>query len=502
LQLDRIKYLKLFFIILAGFFFIFSARKSYAKNPVGIVWRPPNDLTEVHDELDLFQKSGVDYLVINKEVRPAVMDILNNYPFHIYVSIPNRFLTTSDLQNHFKQIFERCQNYIKYYDQYSTVDAYGLFEYGQIQSPYFVTLIQPLISRLRKNTTHPFFYLSNRDIKSDVDQILDFKILRLNNGLSDTLIQNISATNIYVTESNGKNFNVRNLERLFKKAQEYHNPTLFFSSDWLFSLYERHIQIFDYIAALSHNPNSLFSTKVLSKTAPASNWLVILLLLVWCITAVHYAFEPTYRKSIQRFFYNHNFFVNDVIERHTRLSTSGLIVLLVQSLIGGMFFYAIAQYSFSQLGYEALVNHYPFLGFLAGHRISLLFIGFASVLIYNLICITWLYFGIYGINYYSQAVTLQAWTQHINVINLSIIITLIMSHSPAIPIYFFSLVFILNILLSFYTTVFDTIKLTDKPYLQHLYTTLPYTITLIGMMVWILIGTHFIQVCMLALSLS
>jgi hypothetical protein len=312
----------------------------------------------------------------------------------------------------------------------------------------------------------------------------------------------MSSNGIYVHESNSNNFNVRNLERLFKKAQEYHNPPIFFNSDWLFSLYEQHIQIFDYIATLSQDPNSLFSTKAPSKNAPASNWLVILLLLVWCITAVHYAFEPTYRKSIQRYFYNHNFFVNDVIERHTRLSTSGLIVLLVQSLIGGMFFYAIAQYSFTQLGYEALVSHYPFLGFLAGQRISLLFIGFASVLIYNMICITWLYFGIFGINYYSQAVTLHTWSQHINVINLSIIITLIMAHGPAILIYFFGIVFILNILLSFYTSVFDTIKLTEKPYLQHLYTTFPYTIALIGMIVWLLTGTHFIQVCRLAIKLS
>ena len=502
MRLIIIKYLILSIILSA---FVLSPKLSRAKpeHRVGIEWNPPNDLAIARDELKLFQKNGVQYLMLNQQVRPAILDMLNNYSFKLYITIPNRFITTSDLRDHSKSILKKCQNYIHYYDHYKQIAAYGLFEYGETNKSYFKSSFNQIINNLRPLTERPFYYLTQKISHQPESSTFNFHITIL----SDAFIQKqevVSGNNqiLFYNPPKDVPFNVRNLEKLFRRTSKNSNPLLFFKSKWLFHLFEQHITIFEYISKLAKNSNIVFSTPPPPVKRPKAHWLVLLLLLLWGVIAVHYAFEPNYRKSLQRYFNNHIFFVNDIIERHARLTVSSLIVVLIQSILGGFFFYAISIYSFSKLGFEAITYHYPFLGFLNGSPISLLFLGFTAVLLYNLISIVWLYFGSAGITYFSQAVTLHMWTQHINIIIYTVILTLIMSGGYLFIIYALAVIFILIILMSFYITVFDTVKLSEQPLLQHLFTTVPHFILLVAALVWLIAGTSLINIWHFALTLS
>lgn len=502
MRLPAIKYFIVLTLIISGLILKPASSRADSSSQIGIVWNPPNELSVAQSELNLFKKSGVKYLILEKQVRPAILDILKTYSFKLYISIPNRFLSTSDLHDHSHDIIKKCRNYIQYYDHFTHVSAYGLFEYGQLNSSYFVHQFNSVIDSLRSSTRRPFYYLTLNTLKSPPETGFNFYISVVKNDFSGKFSNKTPARAILYAPGINDHFNLKNLESVFHQAGNANESIVFFKSDWLFHWYTQHIQIFKYISGLSSNPNTIFSTPPPQPTKPKAHWIVALLLLIWGTIAVRYGFEPNYRKSIQRYFNNHVFFVNDIIERHDRLTTSNFIVILVQSILGGMFLYSITKYLFSDTGFESLVHHYPFLGFLNGSILSLLFIGFIITLLYNLISIAWLYFGSAGITHISQAVTLHMWTQHLNVVIFSIILTLIMAGSSTILIYFLSILFVLVVLMSFYITVFDTIKFNEAPFYQHLYTTIPHFLLTVAVIVWLLVGTNLVNIWQLARYLT
>ncbi len=229
--------------------------------------------------------------------------------------------------------------------------------------------------------------------------------------------------------------------------------------------------------------------------------LVIFLLILWVTIAIHYSFEPNYRKSLVRFFTTHHFFVDDVMEHLTRLSNSNFIAFITQTFIGGMFVYTLAQTAFTTTGFRALIFHYPLLGFLDHSMLSLFFLGLAGVLIYNLVCIAWVYFGVTGIEFPGQAITLYTWPQHLNFILITIMVTLLLSGSPVFIIYVLGLLFIFVVLSSFYLSAFDTARYSKSSFLQHLKTTIPHFIIVLSVLLWLLTQTQIIDVIRLSANL-
>lgn len=475
-----------------------------AQNELGVVWNVPQSNSTALKELNEFKKLGVRYLIIHTVVSNQLRDSLVKSDFHIYINVPIVFPTTRDLSRYASHYYQEYRDYIHYYDSLSNVRAFGLFENGDITNSNFRNEMNLLADKIHEITKKPIYYIQSSDPVIAGDTTFNFHIsIVVPDHNSSKLTLSLPPKNggIYFRPADPGYFNSQQILDLLTQTQKFKTGPLFFDGEWINHVRKSHpemAQIFtDYVQGLP----ILLSSKPSRHFNVSQSILVIFLLILWGAMAVHYAFEPNYRKSLVRFFTTHSFFVDDVMQHLTRLSNSNLIVVVGQAFIGGMFFYTLGQAAFSSVGYQALIYHYPLLGFMDHNMISLFFLGLAGILLYNLICIVWIYFGISEIGFPGQAITIYVWPQHLNFILITIMIAILLSTGPTIIIYGLGIIFVLVILLSFYLSVFDTARYSTKSYLEHLKTTIPHLIILIAILTWFFGYTQIIDVIRLSANL-
>lgn len=501
--MNKTRFLFIVSCFLAAGIFVPLQRVS-AQNELGIVWNVPHSNSTALRELHEFRKLGVGYLIINKLIPKQISDTLADSNFRVFVSTPIIFPTSRDITRYAAQYYQVYRDYIHYYNSLSTFSAFGLFENGDITDKRFRDEMNILAEKIHEITQKPIYYIQTANSAIKNDTTFDFCIQIIvpdNNSSNLTLGTFKESRGIYFKTKDSNYFNSQQILYLLTQTRLHKTSPLFFNGNWLTNVLKSHPEmarvLTDYVRGLP----VLLSTRPTRHFNVSKSILVIFLLIMWGLMAVHYAFEPNYRKSLVRFFTTHKFFVDDVMEHLSRLSNSNRIVLMGQAFIGGMFFYTMGQAAFSSIGYHALISHYPLLGFIDKNMISLFFLGVVGVLLYNLICIVWIYFGISEVKFPGQAITVYIWSQHMNFILITLMIAILLSTGSTIIIYVLGIMFILVILISFYLSVLDTARYCKKSYFEHLKTTIPHLIIMLTILIWLFSQTQIIDVIRLSANL-
>jgi hypothetical protein len=151
-----------------------------------------------------------------------------------------------------------------------------------------------------------------------------------------------------------------------------------------------------------------------AKTAPAStgNWATVLLLLIWISYAGHYAYEPTYRKSIARFFFNHSFFANDVLNRHERIGLSSLVVIIQSCLLVGLALEFYSSYFLTEAARQVLSSNHFFFKVVNLIPWGYFLLGSVFCGINILLGLTWLRFALPEVRFMYQVTPLYSWFYH------------------------------------------------------------------------------------------
>ena len=158
------------------------------------------------------------------------------------------------------------------------------------------------------------------------------------------------------------------------------------------------------------------------ESPPYINWSVILLLLIWGSFALHYRYQPIYSQSLTRYFTNHPFFVNDVMENRMRNALPGFILLTQHALLTGLFVFACVEVLVSSLGLDIIQHYFPAFIFLESRTLSLFLSAILMAIILQTISVIWIYVSNKRLSSLNQILNLYSWPLHLNLIVVTFLV--------------------------------------------------------------------------------
>lgn len=479
---------------------IMAAGTASAQTKFGIDWQPSKSGSLNPRLLKELKKAGFSYLIVHDRLNSSIMDEFQKDSIGIYVQFPYSYLTDNEITGNYVSIQKKDLDLIAYYDHYPIVKGYILFREGQLLDHDFSDWLQVLIGDVTKNTDKPILFISSYRLKALPHGAASY-IYRTQ--LPDKISPDTITTSKlrYYDPSVINRFSLRKLNEYLTRNQASANLPIFFPYTWYHSVSKKQPALTDMIHTYSVNAHAVFPTSSPSAIPPPINWIVLILLVVWAVFAIHFNFEPNYRKSVIRYFGYHSFFISDISERLDRLTVSNLIVFGLITLSGGLYFYAISLYFLTGDGLKALVEHVAILHIFGHSWIIYFIIGALATFTYNLICYVILIIFSFNFSNISQIMTIYLWPQQINLIVVSIMVPVVLSGAPVIFVTILSVIFFLVMTASYYMAATDCARLAKYPTLFRYETMAIHAITLIVVISWLITYSGLPDALSLAVSL-
>ena len=464
-----------------------QANRLAAQKAIGVHWKVPESNQEAFKQLEAFHNWGIRYLNVDTKLRASLLELTDSLDYRVFVSIPNKYTTEYQLLSRSSTIIEALRDYGQYYEDEEHIQAFGLFHYAQFEKHVFREQTRPLVQDFKDLFGKPVYYTSARPGLQDTLQPYDFFIYRSDRlGTLDLYSANTSSMGGALISPPLEQYSLREFQNLMQSSVLGQSTPVFLESTWLLAQANSHPDLASVIRTFTTQKEPLLSTPSPTQEPEEPQWLVLVLIGLWASFAIHYAVAPTYRKSLFRYFTVHRFFVNDILERRLRSVAPGVIILLQQILMGGIFFYLLTSGLFSNHGLEAIYWHFPFLAYMGKSRFVFFVAGILFMIITQLIYLLWLYFLNKDIKFFNQVVILYSWPHQFNLLTVTLMVTFFLSENIGTAFYIFSGLFALIWLVSFYVAAGDLshqIRYNRMLYITH--TTGLHTIILILLFIFL-----------------
>lgn len=463
----------------------------------GIIWSPPQSYPEIKKELGIFQDNGIQHLIIEGVVDYGIMDFISRYDFEITILTTDKFLSREMLSQKKEFLETQLLDYQFYYSGFSDVTSISSFSFSDIYSEtshsFYSYLLVKVITRRFKLS------IISRNLFPDTFLADSLRLILYHDSQSDDA--NLTSSSYHSLIYTFDRFSIRDFQHIVQSAGN--RPIYLKSEDYFRELEDSTSKLQRAIIAFSKDSQFLFDLpKESDESQQSMNGIIILFWVFVGLFAVHFSFEPNYRKSISRYFFAHSFFTDDILNKRIRFGTSLFLVMFNQALLFALVKYTVLNHILNDLALEEISYHYPFL--IVGAESILGYVLFNAMiyLCFELFTFLWLFVAIKPIKHYYQVLTLLLWPQHLNFLCAAIIITFeAAGYSQMVSLIAFA-IYIMVIILSFPIAAHDSIKQFggSGTYYQYL-TYYPYIILLILLFFWLLPSSGFYSVLDLILTL-
>lgn len=378
-----------------------------------------SDFSQFQNEVLYQYDLGVRHFVVEDKIPFETLFKLDTLDIEMWVKSDYQFKISDNIVRNQETFRKSITELIIHYRTTSTVKGFILL-WGSQYSDDLDGQLNKMIPRFREQTQQKFAvgFLSNQNAElHHFDQMFS-----LWNEISNSPTQ--SSRFITIEKNPNSAIDLRAMQSFFASLDK--NSVLFLPGETIVS----QPFVADFVRNKNSDPNLLVSTLPLTKTQRHGNWVIVILILVWLSYAVHYAFEPTYRKSIGRFFFNHSFFANDILNRHERIGFSSVIVLIQVVVLSGIMFETVFSYFFDDITKRIVIENLeiarifdliPFGFFILGVLVSLLIMG---------VSIFWLRFGLPNIKFLTQITPIYTWFYHAHLVAIPLVIVATMMNPP------------------------------------------------------------------------
>ncbi len=475
----------------------------------GVFWQSNGGEITSRINLDQYTRMKITHFVIGDAYANEIMakdDSAASSQIKILAAPPLRFLTAYDLRKHrsllVKRLYQGLQPFTRIHPE-----GYGIIQLSEIQSSKLVMQLKPILTQLIDSVRSPVYYIYSERFPDKKDQaagLFDFSILQINEKTDIAAIPDLitpKTRGIYFNPISNGYYNLRHLQLLFKAVRDNSGIVLYLNGKWLQNTLNNHSNFKSLITAYATEQNAVFSNPPVGHLPVKPGYTIIVLIIIWLITAIHYGFEPNYRKSMIRYFGYHHFFIDDIQERLLRFANSNVIVMFIQALTGALFLITFFHFFISDTGFQAITAHYPALDFLGGSDVQLFFIGFMTILIFNLVGSLWIFISSPDFPQYNQVLTLFLWPQHLNLLLLSLLVTFTTAYQSPFLIYLCGIFYVIVLLSSFLAASVDVYLHTQNKGPFFFKTVLPYLVLVIITLIWLIAYTGVTDVWILARSL-
>jgi hypothetical protein len=391
--------------------------------PVGITWQTPESVTQARAEVEQMRLHGISHVYTSDVPSDELMQVLRNSQIHLFVQQPLLYVTTWHLSQNLPDYkAEIAQNWNRL-RSYPFLTGYSLFFEGALHRPDFIGLVSEL--RPPGMSDQLAFY------SSDMDPPSGYSIPMNRLGL----VQSMDEAKLLAESSPDLNYLVlvnpsedQDIGQWYDLLKTKGTGRIYLTSDILFVNSPHNETLLTLIKDIQSDPEYLLPIVPETETEHQDGYSILLFFVIVVIFGIHYAFDPTYRKSLQRFFHSNRIFVDDLVQRRAKLTFSNYIVIMYVTLLSGTFFMSMTEFKVSRSGIELLSYFVPLVssenallfGFLAGCVISMLVVAFL---------IPW---GVYmnkGTTHFMSYITIILWPNHVLfiIVVVSIVLARIMN---------------------------------------------------------------------------
>lgn len=461
-----------------------------AQQSLGVMWDPPASESQALAELRQFQKLGISVLELQTLPSDRLWTAVNKQGMTVYGRLGISFPTTSTFEHPDSTFNSALQKKAEGFGTHPSVKAIQLFEFGAIQQPEFRNQANLFFNRHDSLNSLRSYYLDNRLIEQQSELSTDFLIYNIALTPNNILALDIPAEDVIggyrYQPSEGLQYLLTPLKHVVQQLRSHPDKPLFFEGSWLLTMVKKHPQLPEILQSLSSEEDFLFPVPVENLPNPHQPYLaIVILLLVWATLGYHYHMSPLYRKSLFRYFTGHTFFVNDIFRRHIRSPIPALVILGQHALLISAALFAVFDRLCSPLGLQALAAHFPTFFFSGAESYIVFIIGLASIILFSLLSILWLYFSHKTVLSVTQFMTLFAWPLQLNFLFATIIIALYVAEGSIHTMLIFTALMVLVITLSFLVTAWDASESLSTKKIKYLGVTAGlYSAVIITIIIW------------------
>jgi hypothetical protein len=458
--LARILYCLFWFCSLFG-----GSQAIAQQRALGVTWDPPAESKDALEQLYAYQISGISDIELRSLVKPDIVEVLNRFNFRIHYRIDQPYWRPTDIASHRDSLTQQVLRVRTYYQDRLSLQSINLLQHGAFRDTLFWhAWTQSGLNQDEQLAGVDFIIESNHVPLLDSSMIAGYRLTHITN--ADTLIQSDSFRGYYVHPDMITGSLRSYLKPLWAQTQDSSLAAqpIFFPSKWLNEYLSQGEKYRATFRALSEQASLSFPDIRLpgSNQTQAQNWAVLILIVLWASIAIHYGFVPTYRRTISRYFFHHNFFVNDIMYRRYRAPYTAVILIFQHALFLSLLLITINEHLLSTRSLQILQHHLPLLGYLSASVFGYLLIAGFFIAASSFLLLSWIYLVNIDINHYSQVLMLYAWPLQANFFVITIFVTMVMAGASLWLILIFAILAALIWLLAFFVTAIDLFQYTRK----------------------------------------
>ena len=470
----------LLFALIAGIPSGFTFAQETSRTNLGVSWQNNPPLNELSTRLAQYEELGISYIEVTHPVEPATLDSLSSYPFRVLIRFDNQFLIAEDIKQGKEEFIQKYQRLILKYAEYENVIAYGLYSFSQSFNAEFITEFSAIKEELRTITNREFYEITSGNFNA-----VDFSITLI---AGDSISEN--SPSFLLSRSYEKND-----LHLFHKLINKKPVLLFLDGNWLDEALSDYFPLRESLVSLKESGAFTLPLPKKNNPKPEFNWPVLVFVLIWVSLGIHILLSQTYKPLIFRFFSAHRFFVDDVMRYRERSFLSGTFLVFQHAAFTGLVLYILSALLISPKGLDALFYFLPQAAFFGENYFSVFAVTMMISILLQLVGLFWLYLPSKSMTHFSQALNLYTWIFHIDFLLVSIMLILLLSGGSRAVIIILGIIFVLNWLMGFLLTAFDSSKyLAQKRAGYILYTFGLHTLANIALLVFILSNDYLMDV--------
>jgi len=389
------------------------------------------------------------------------------YPTIRYL-IRNKNSIIESVSDNFSQLSNQQQSYIA---------ALGLFRFPADFSPNFFDAASAITDSISTIINKPLYYHSFSK-ENYAPQQISFIAERIS---AKTEHFQPSSAVVYLEPSESQRETLEALAQLMEATGSLNESIIILPAEWFFNVYEEYPAIASVLK--SYTEGNLIAMPLPAETTQntSANPEVILLFLIIAGLIIQYKYQPVVLQYTGRYFFNHPFFVADIMDNRMRSASPGLAFMGIHSIVNGLFFFTLFDYFFSGEGLNIL-SHYFAPDIAHSFELTIIFLAAAiSGLFLHIIAILWLLLLNREVNSFSKALNLYIWPFTFSLIPTAIFIFNHQTKNIDVIAIIVAIVYLLTWLAAFATASINAARRLEKyRVLNLLFTTGLYSLIFAG----------------------
>jgi len=445
------------FRLLVLFILLFPAQILSQGVQFGVDWEIPESLIEQNQQLKEFRDNGISVVQIEGIVDQSTIELIQSFEFELWISSGIKFLRPSDFPVQ-QNLIDFLTDPLYYYRNNSiNFERYTLFEHP-LKTDSFDSNLPQLIDEAENIYSGKIDILTS-NIQPDFS-IQGFSFGHTISSFDTTYFRGLELESVDYFRVLNSAFSLnaaRHLRDLL--ANKVHKEKTWILGSDIVTTMESNPDLSKVIKGFAANKNAVVTLGPEIVEEDSLVFVTVVILILITLFVAIFSTNASYQRSLIRYLLTHNFFINDVMMKRTRLTGAVPLSWLLSLLFGVLLLWITIDKVFNDVTIEMLKHHHPFVGnILADGVVTTISFGLIGMFLIQLLSFLWISAATFGKSTISQISQIFLIPYQI-VIPLTIVASLFYLNSNSPMIFFYSFwVFVFIMLIPVPMTCIDILR--------------------------------------------